>query len=54
MVQKKGRSIEKKETRKTEVLSKLIFIKQGGVDRIPKKDFMLELNTEIRRLKKVL
>ena len=53
MVQKKGRPTEKKEIRKTEVSSRLMFIRQGGIDRIPEEDLMLELNTEIRRLKGV-
>ena len=54
MVQKKGRPTEKKEIKKTEISNKLIFTKQGGIDRISKKDLILELNTEIRRLKKML
>ena len=53
MVQKKGRPTEKKETRKTEILNRLIFIRQRGVNKIPEKDLMLELNTEIKRLKKM-
>ena len=31
-----------------------MFIRQGGVDRIPEKEFILKLNTKIKRLKKVL
>ena len=54
MVQKKGRPTEKKEIRKIEVLSRLMFTRQGGVDRMPEEDLMLELNTEIRRLEGVL
>ena len=52
-VQKKGRVIEKKEVKKIKISNRFMFIRQGDIDRMPKKDLILKLNIEIRRLKSV-
>ena len=54
MIQKKGRPTKKKKIKKIKISNRLIFIRQGRIDRIPKKNLILKLNTKIRRLKKVL
>ena len=52
-VQKKGKTIKKKETKKAEISNRFIFTKQEDIDRMPEKDLILELNTEIKRLEDV-
>ena len=53
MIQKKGRPIKKKKIKKTEVLNRLIFIRQGKINRIQEEDLILKLNTKIRRLEEM-
>ena len=52
-VQKKRKTTEKKKVKKTEISNRFIFTRQKDTDRIPEKNLILELNTEIRRLKDV-
>ena len=52
-VQKKGKTTEKKKAKKVEISNRFMFTRQGDIDRIPKKDLILKLNTEIRRLEGV-
>ena len=47
----KRKSYRKKKIKKIEISNRFMFIRQRDIDRIPKKDLILELNIEIRRLK---
>ena len=44
---------KKKEIKKIKTSNRFIFTRQGGSDKIPKTDLMLELNTKIRRIERI-
>ena len=49
----KRKGHRKERNKKIEISNRFIFTRQRDTDRIPEKDLILELNTEIRRLKGV-